>query len=647
MSGLPLNIKTSSMKYFLTSFIIISFYFQGICQSSLRQTINLNGTWQIEEGGRTQPPVSYSHTITVPGLVSISTPAFSEVGVTSSLRTAFWYSRTFTIGDNIPKNAILKIGQALYGLTVFINGQNAGEKASGWVPSYFDIRALIHAGLNEVCIGVYTFPANYTSHPIPIGFDAEKTRYIPGICDDVQLILAESPFIKNIQTVPDISSNSVTVHAWVDGYIGSQLKVSISETKSGFKVASSNCVVYQDGSDFKGIVTIPIPNCHLWTPEDPFLYNITVASDGDSITTRFGMRSFQLKPITGRAILNGKTYFMRGSNITINRFYEDSLCSNLPWNKDWVKRLNLRFKDMHWNSFRYCIGFPPSFWYDIADSLGILLEDEYPIWNANSNSSDFDTISLINDFSAWVKEYWNHPSIVIWDACNETYSPEISHVIQSVRSLDYSNRPWDDGYYPPGRNKDESEQHPYHFYDPTFRLPQLAYADGSAGWATGKSPVIVNEYGWLWVNRNGTPTTLTKTLYEGMLGKDATPAQLWHACAILTAAETEFWRTKRQVAGVMQFCALDYSRPNGQTSDNWIDVPNLTWEPEYYKYVKDAFASVGLSINYWPTTVYSGAKVMVPISVINDLDKSWSGPVTLRILSGDSVFLENEQTCLK
>ena len=35
---------------------------------------------------------------------------------------------------------------------------------------------------------------------------------------------------------------------------------------------------------------------------------------------------------------------------------------------------------MHWNSIRYCIGFPPELWYDIADEEGFLIQDEFPIW---------------------------------------------------------------------------------------------------------------------------------------------------------------------------------------------------------------------------------------------------------------------------
>ena len=55
----------------------------------------------------------------------------------------------------------------------------------------------------------------------------------------------------------------------------------------------------------------------------------------------------------------------------------------------------------------------------------------------------------------------------------------------------------------------------------------------------------------------------------------------------------------------MHFTTLGYSRPDGQTSDHWLDggVERLEWEPEFYRYVRDAFAPVGLAVNFWPDRV--------------------------------------------
>jgi hypothetical protein len=84
----------------------------------------------------------------------------------------------------------------------------------------------------------------------------------------------------------------------------------------------------------------------------------------------------------------------------------------------------------------------------------------------------------------------------------------------------------------------------------------------------------------------------------------------------------------------MHFTTLGYSRPDGQTSDHWLPgVEKLAWEPEFYRYVRDAFAPVGLMTGYFQPQASAGSTVKIPITVINDLEKRWTGPVSLRLIS--------------
>jgi hypothetical protein len=53
----------------------------------------------------------------------------------------------------------------------------------------------------------------------------------------------------------------------------------------------------------------------------------------------------------------------------------------------------------------------------------------------------------------------------------------------------------------------------------------------------------------------------TWQLCANLAGKDAPPSKLLPLAARLLAAETEFWRCRRQAAGVLHFCGLGYSRP--------------------------------------------------------------------------------------
>ena len=92
-------------------------------------------------------------------------------------------------------------------------------------------------------------------------------------------------------------------------------------------------------------------------------------------------------------------------------------------------------------------------------------------------------------------------------------------------------------------------------------------------------------------------------------------AQRFHMQATWLAADTEFWRAHRKAAAVMHFTTLGYCRPDGQTCDHWKKggVASLQWEPEFYRYVRDAFAPVGLMVDYLERPAGPRAKARVPV----------------------------------
>ncbi len=620
-----------------------------------RKTISLDGTWQLAEGALNDRPKSFEHQVAVPGLVSMAKPAFEEIGVMSTRREAFWYRRTFRYEGTIPAVALLKVHKAMFGTQVILNGQTIGSHIPCFTPGYFDAKPALRVGENELIIRIGAC-REILPKTIPTGWDYEKKKFIPGIYDSVELILSGSPHINRVQAVPDIDQKSVTIHAWLPqagAPAASRIKFTIREALSGKLVGEAESTSHKvgDSPELTGQATIRLSHCRLWSPEDPFLYELEARTAGDVVKTRFGMRSFTFDQATGRAMLNGKPYFMRGSNITLYRFFEDSDCADKPWNEEWVRRLHKEVKKMHWNSLRYCIGFPPEFWYRIADELGILIQDEFPIWNMSPKPEEADPNELAQEYTEWMQERWNHPSVVIWDACNETHAQaRTGEAIKMVRALDFSHRPWDNGWAPPESPGDVFESHPYHFCDANFKLADIAkdsgVPDGNVGINNdAKNPIIINEYGWLWLNRDGAPTTLTSGVYQNLLGKDSTPAQRQHLYARYSAAETEFWRSHRACAGVLEFCALGYSRADGQTSDHWLDLEKLTWEPEFYKYVRDAFAPVGLMIDAWADEYPAGKAQAFPVVVINDLYPNWRGNVRFRLLCQGGAVQEKSQPC--
>ena len=640
-------------KIILTIIILLTTGTFANCQHiSKRISISLAGKWQIAEGKMDVIPKDFDRTVQVPGLVSLSTPAFKNVGpkvdnrrsISSSdpLREAFWYRRIFTIKDEIPATAILKIAKAMFGTKVYLNGIDLGDHLPCFTPGYFNAKSRDAIPLS-----------------IPNGFDFEKEHYIPGIYDDVKLILSGTPNIIWVQTVPDILNKQVRLQINLQ-HSGdaktSQLAFYIKEVKSG-KIAGElkkEIKLPSSGQDTLIYVTIPIKDCHLWSPEDPFLYNLEVNTEADEYNTRFGMREFHFDPITKKGVLNGKTYFMRGSNITLYRFFEDEACGDLPWDSSWVRNLHKSFKKFHWNSLRYCIGLAPEEWYRIADEEGFLIEDEFPIWYGGKGwnvwPNELKSEELVKEYTEWMHERWNHPSVVIWDASNENLSDngktdETGKAVWQVRNLDLSNRPWDNSYSPHRAPNDVFESHPYHFNNPKFELKDLSKAsiipsDNNQSKNIENFPVIINEYGWLWLNRDGTPTTLTDKLYKNLLGENSTTAQRRHLYAMYTAAETEFWRCHRNAAGVLHFTALGYSRRDGQTSDHFINPASLEYESEFLKYIPDSFSPVGIMLDEWGNEIETGKPHQFNIIAINDLEPEWSGNVHLQILKDGKVIID-------
>lgn len=625
-----------------------------------RRTIPLDGTWELAQGPLATPPEQFPHQVPVPGLVDLARPPLEEIGTERSreYREVFWYRRTFRLDGPVPPLARLKINKARYGTQVYLNGNLVGEHLPCFTPAVFDVTQFLK-GSGEENVLLIRVGAHRTSLPpgIPDGWDFEKIRYIPGIYDSVQLILSGRPEIVRVQAVPDIEHRRVTFYVTLGpqpGETETDVQCVVREVPTGASVAQGRVpsVRLPTNQEAEVVIGVDIPNCRLWSPEDPFLYEAELSTKGDSCRVRFGMRSFKFDPVTKMALLNGQPYPLRGTNVCIYRFFEDPMRGDLPWRDGWVRKLHETFRFMHWNSMRYCIGFPPERWYDIADEVGLLIQDEFPIWYLSQWPKELTWEELAREYAAWIHERCNHPSVVIWDAQNETVTEETGRAIQAVRHLDRSGRPWDNGWSAPQDPGDVFESHPYPFFSPKgqnkpsqFRLSDLAGKPrqpqagllGNVRPNSGNNPVIINEYGWLWLNRDGSPTTLSQANYQALLGPDASPDRRRQLYARYIAVMTEFWRSGRQVAGVMHFCGLGYSRPGGETSDNFVDLQNLLLEPHFARVVRDAFSPIIAIVDFYQGQVEPGTKLEVPLVVLNDLATEWQGTVQLRLVAGDSL----------
>ena len=628
-------IKTISLRI-IFAIILISIFTCAVSASTTRKVISLDGNWQIAQGDLSDTiPTSFPSMIPVPGLADMARPAFTEVGFDSPQRKAFWYRRTFRTFAPQGQVAILKVTKAQFGTKVWLNGTPIGEHLACFTPGYFDLTDAIRYGEENtlvIRIGAYR---NSVPPSIPTNTDYEQQKWIPGIYDSVTLTFMDSLYIKSVQVAPHISDGTAVAQTVLNNTLKpteANVNLSVREWKSG-KPASAVVTKKVKALGFGETTvmsTVKIQNQHLWSPEDPFLYVLRCEVGRDVVETRFGMREFRYDTKTNLPMLNGKPYYLRGTDFCMFRFFEDPIRGGLPWNRQWVRKLLTMPKDiLHWNSARVCIAPFPEFWYDIADETGWLLQDEFPIWGFKQEWSQSE---LETQFKEWLTERWNHPSVAVWDACNETLEPRTGQLISAVRDMDLSKRPWDDGYSEPNRPGDATEFHPYSTIPLwTGEGWTIAGLDNPLDPPMGlrKPPVILNEYDALWMQRNGKPTPIFEKFYADRVGPNATPDERRELQAHIGAAVSEYWRATRKAAGVQWFCYLTYSRPQGVTCDNFIDLRSLTMSPQFVDYMSNAFSPLGVMLNDTEPDVLQGSTRSYRVIITNDLYTPQSGKLNL------------------
>lgn len=660
------------MRFFLTVLFIVLVDFQGIGQNTSRKTIDLNGTWEFDQTTTAFPPKAFSRKIPVPGLIHLAEPKIDEYNKffkrpdnveAKSQHNLYnidyspkysWYKKMVLVPvEQKNSECVITIKKAQYVTQVYVNGFDMGSSMACYTPVEFNIsKALKYGAMNEILIKIGD--RTWLPSEAAGGTDKEKEHYLPGIWDDVSLSFTGKMRVNRLLVLPSVAGKNVTVKTQVRNFQPPQvfygdamadsilLQISITEKKSGRIVTTKEgrFLVKRDNIS-ELTMEIPFSDFKVWTPDSPELYLATAkilqkTELSDNFSRSFGMRDFERR---GKYFyLNNEKIILRGSNITLQRFFEDPDCGNLVWDKNWVKKLMIDYsKDLNWNTMRICVGIVPDFWYDLADEYGLMFQNEWLYWQNHGWNEQ-----IRKEYTDWIWSDGCHPSIIIWDAINENTDDFIGNtLIPELKKLD-PTRIWDAGYMTGTTMQlDEmDEPHPYEASKGSFDYPlgDLNYKSRSIINIEQSSAVqLVNEYGWIWLWRNGTPSKLTVDVYKFYLGSNSTASQNRELQAYWLQLETEWLRSNSSIAGVLAFCHL--ANNYGYTGDWFIgnikDLdPGLT-----LKWFKHAFAPSAVFINLRDERYFTkspphapGSELLFNVCSVNDLSKNVSGSADIKLI---------------
>ena len=681
-------------------FFICLFSFGLMFASEGRTTISLNGEWQFDQTETAFPPKKFTRKIPVPGLIHLATPRVSQYDkffkkppTETEMAEQYnfleldytpmynWYRKSVKIDKQLDGQELyLTIKKSQYVTMVYVNGILAGRSIDCYTPIDVRITDAIRFGEeNEILIQVGDrawLPSEAAGST-----DKEKIRYLPGIWDDVFITATGTFRVDKALFLPSLKEGKVTVKTLIRNNYPPQMlfdaktndscriEFTIKEKASGKTVAAkavSGISKRDNRTCFEA--EIPIANPTAWSPDNPFLYTgeVSVFENGqlsDTYSVPFGIRDFSAK---GKYFyLNDEKFLLRGSNITLQRFFEDPECGDLVWNREWVKKLMIDLpKSIGWNAMRICVGVVPDFWYDLCDEYGIVLQNEWFFWQLHGWDDQ-----IKKEYTNWVWSDGNHPSIVIWDAINENWDDYIGNIlVPELKQLD-PTRLWDTGFMTAdqmGKNDEMDEPHPYmalsiqvppeklteYYNEHPYNLGELD--NWRSCWhkdiLDAGVPQLINEYGWIWLWRDGRPAKLTVNNYNHFVGENASPEACRELQAYWLQLETEWIRAERSFAGVLAFCHL--TNNYGFTGDWFINrVKDLEVSPTF-KWFKHAFAPEAVFINlvderYMKQTPPRppGSDLLFNLVGVNDFKTQSEGKVVLRLLdsNGKEVLQQNNQ----
>ena len=377
----------------------------------------------------------------------------SEASGCRNYQGIIWYRKHFTVPANMQGKNLTLYFEAIMGRQeIYVNGQKVKENKGGYLPVSVNLtEAGVKAG-DDCLIAVMADNSDDKTYPPGKKQTALDFAYHGGMYRDVWLIGKSPVAITDPNEMNQVAGGGIFLHCdnisekSAEVFINVNLSLTLPKGKETQSASTSATVTakiktaegrllktlkqrlsLRPGENKTALLGTTLKNPHLWSPEDPYLYNveITVSPQGgteggpDGGLIRMGIRKAEFRGKDG-FWLNGKPY---GQLIGGNRHQDFAYVGNaLPNSQQW--RDAKRLKDAGMNIIR-AAHYPqdPSFM-DALDELGIFIIVPTPGWQY-WNKDEYWAELVHENTRQIIRRDRNHPSVLIWEPIlNETRYPE-------------------------------------------------------------------------------------------------------------------------------------------------------------------------------------------------------------------------------
>ena len=316
---------------------------------------------------------------------------------------AVWYQREFSFEPKQGKRYFIYCSAIENEAQVFINEKNVGKHQGAYTPFNFEITDQLTEGLNSIIIG--TKNIRKKDDVPPVNYDWWNYG---GITRDIMIVELPERFIESYFI--QLSTNSLdTISGWVqlsEPVKGEEVTISIPDvnwTFTGETDKNGRVVVHQ-----------AISNIVYWSPENPRLYDVAVATASDLVNDEIGFRTIEVDG--NQILLNKAPVFLKGICLHDEVPQRESRTTSMGDSRmllSWAKELNCNFIRLaHYTHNEHTIR--------LADQMGFLLWSEIPTYWQVDFKSEVAFHNAKQQLSEMIERDRNRASVIIWSVANET-----------------------------------------------------------------------------------------------------------------------------------------------------------------------------------------------------------------------------------
>ena len=486
------------------------------------QWINLNGEWDFKFDPKDAGVKEHweKNQQKYPLKIQVPFPWGAQLSGVKDEADIAWYQRLIEVPANWQsKRTFLVIGASDWKTDVFLDGQKIGSHEGGYTPFSFDLTKFLKSGQKQVLnIRVDDKRRMFTL------YGKQGYGNARGIWQTIYLESRGDQYVDYAQVSPDIDQSTAKfqVELAAPAKQKTSVKVTLSAGFSGSQIIATGAKTAQ--------IEIEIPNAHLWSLEDPFLYNYQIqvgeGVQSDEVKGYFGMRKISVMNLPGSTIpyiaLNNKPIYLQ---LALDQSYHPEGFYTFPTD-DFMREEIMRSKRIGLNGIRthVKIEVPRKLYW--ADKLGLLVMADVPnSWGPPDADMQKETEYTLEQM---VRRDFNHPSIFSWITFNETwgllsdvmvdgkksriYTPEtqkwVVDVYKKAKSLD-PTRLVEDNSICCGKGHTETDIHSWHSYLPGYEWDKFnkeqsdnTFPGGTwnfeKGYKQGGQPMINSEFGNVW-----------------------------------------------------------------------------------------------------------------------------------------------------